>query len=602
VEARIKELGPPVDTRDEFDSLVATTIADTSPPTNTGTSGKRDPDPQTPKELVNHPRRGEFVESMVTELKQLFDVYKTLRIVPEAEVRAAERANPNGGVRLVPSKWVLVSKYKADGSFNRTKGRLVGCENAARYYVPDTWSPTVGLSSVRLLLDIAAAHKAYILTLDVSGAYLKGKRTSRAKVFARLPPNLDLIRESWDDPRLRYHDDEGNRNFMAVDTNWYGLQDAGVLWYRCLCDWLTSETMNFSQSTADPCIFIRRRDDGFIYLAAYVDDTLTVFSSLELKTWFVEAFSHKFDQSPDSGELQAEFLGITIRTNEERTSHALNVPRVFDRLEQRLHDFNMMPSAAQLAAVRAPLPPNGMELIFDPPSTTNPVIQQTECHAPSLVGIGGWVVMAARPAEAFHAALLGRAASRPTRSYVVALKHFCTYMLRHRDDELVLRGGEAAQFETHVDSSWGNCPDTKKSWFGYCLRTSSAAFMWRAKLAPSVALSSRDAEAIAAVFAVRAMIGVQILLYDMGFLTPEPLTLHVDNAATVANSSTDMVHRDSRHMSMRLAFLREHVRRDLVHVAKIDTDANLADIFTKILPGTTHAAIRAVLMGVNASL
>ena len=87
------------------------------------------------------------------------------RAVP-GQVRAAERANPDGGVRLMPSKWVLVSKYKADGSFNRTKGRLVACEAASRYYVPDTWSPTVGLSSVRLLLDIAAAHGAHILTLE----------------------------------------------------------------------------------------------------------------------------------------------------------------------------------------------------------------------------------------------------------------------------------------------------------------------------------------------------------------------------------------------------------------------------------------------------
>ena len=409
--------------------------------------------------------------------------------------------------------------------------------------------------------------------------------------------------EVWNDPRIRYHDENGNRNLFAVETNWYGLQDAGVLWYRCLCDWLTSDEMGFVQSTADPCVFIRRRSDAFIYLCTYVDDTLTIFSSLELKTWFVERFERKFDQSPDSGDSQAEFLGIAIDTSEERTRHALNTPRVFDRLEQRLRDFDMMPAIAQLNSVRAPLPPDGMELIFAPASEDNPLTLPTECHAPSLVGLGGWVVMAVRPAEAFPAALLGRAASKPTRSYVKALRHFLTYLLRHRDDRLVLHGGEAVQFETHVDSSWGNCPDTKRSWFGYCMRTSAGAWMWRAKLAPSVALSSRDAEAISAVFAVRAMIGVQILLHDMGFITPEPLELHVDNAATVQNSTTDLEHRDSRHMSMRLAFLREHVhRRDLVRVSKIDTKANLADVFTKILPGTVHAAIRAVLMGTTTSL
>ena len=207
--------------------------------------------------------------------------------------------------------------------------------------------------------------------------------------------------------------------------------------------------------------------------------------------------------------------------------------------------------------------------------------------------------MAVRPAEALTAALLGRMARKPTRSYVQALLHFLSYLLHTRHDELTLRGGDATQFVTDVDSSWANCPGTQKSWFGYCMRTDGGAFMWRSKLAPSVALSSRDAEATGAVFAVRAMIAVQILLYDLGFVTPDPLLLRVDNAATVQNTTTDLVHRDSRHMAIKLAFLREHVRNGLVNVEHVRSALNLADIFTKILPAATHARIRRILMGMD---
>lgn len=606
VVARLDELGPPSElvASDDFDGFVAAAITANAPSASGSTISQRLSDPTGPKELLTHPRRGAYVASMVTELKQLLDVYKTLRVVPAHVVHAARAADPDH-VRLFPSMWVLVSKYHADGSFNRTKGRLVACENNTKYQVPDTWSPTVSLSSVRLLLDIAAHHGAFILELDVSGAYLKGERkgdrASRARVFARLPPNLDLVRSVWDDPRLRYTDDNGNKMFFEVDSNWYGMQDAGVVWFEYFRAWVTSDEMGFTCATGDPCVYVKRSSGGFVFIATYVDDVLAVFSDLALKSAFLAAFEAKFDQSPDSGDGHNEFLGIQIKSNDDRTVLSLNTPRVFDRLQQRLDALDLpalgLVASNRRASLRAPLPPDAMELIFAPESEDNPIVPTELCHPPGLIGVAGWIVMSCRPAESFPAALLGRNARRPTRSYVQVLYHFLSYLLHTRDDELTLRGGDAMQFTTDVDSSWANCPGTQRSWFGFCMRTDGGAFMWRAKLAPSVALSSRDAEAVAAVFAVRSMLSVQILLHDLGFVTPDPLLLRVDNAATVQNTTTDLVHRDSRHMAIRLAFLREHVRRGLVNVEHVRTSLNLADIFTKILSAPEHDRIRRILMG-----
>jgi hypothetical protein len=599
VAARMAALGPPseLDLGPTFlDGVVSSAIAASSPSTSGSTISQRPSDPAGPKDLRGHPHRDAFVRSMVSEARQLLDKYKTLRPVTEDDVHEARRSDPDH-VRVVPSMWVLVSKYHANGAFDRTKARLVACENNSKFHVPDTWSPTVALSSVRLLLDIAAHFGAHLLELDVSGAYLLGKRSSRSRVFVRLPPNLDLVRDLWDDPRLRYADADGKKMFFEADTNYYGLQDAGKIWYECFREWITSPVMNFNAATGDPCVYVLRTSDGFIFVCVYVDDVLAVFSTLDLKAWFVAQFEQRFDQSPlHDHDDHNEFLGIQIRSNAERTALSLNTPRVFDRLQQRFDDLDL-PDLIPVAPRRTPLPPDAMEMIFDPISETNTLVPPEQIHVPALLGVAGWVVMAVRPAEALTAAVLGRMARNPTRSYVRVLLHFLSYLLHTRDDELTLRGGDATQFVTDVDSSWANCPGTQRSWFGYCLRTDGGCFMWRSKLAPSVALSSRDAEAIAAVFAVRAMLAVQILLCDLGFVTPDPLLLRVDNAATVQNTTTDLVHRDSRHMAIRLAFLREHVRNGLINVEHVRTALNLADIFTKILPAADHARIRRVLMG-----
>lgn len=601
VNSRLAQLGPPSEllAPDDFDGFVASAIADDAPMASGSAITQHLSDPTSPKALLTHPRRDAFVASMVKELKQLLDVHKTLRPVPAHVVHAAKDEDP-GHVRIFPSMWVLVSKYHADGTFNRTRGRLVACENATKYQVPNTWSPTVSLATVRLLLDIAAHHGAHILELDVSSAYLLGERPTRARVFARLPPNLDLVRSVWNDPRLRYADDDGNKMFFEVTGNWYGMQDAGAVWFRFFRDWITSDEMGFVPATGDPCVYVKRSPDGFVFIATYVDDVLAVFSDLALKSAFVAAFEAAFQQSPDSGDGHSEFLGIQIKSNDDRTVLSLNTPRVFDRLQRRLDELDLaalgMP-ALEPVSLRAPLPADAMELVFAPATESNPIVPKELCHAPGLLGVAGWIVMSCRPAESFAAALLGRMARSPTRSYIRVLYHFLSYLMHTRSDELTLRGGDASQFTTDVDSSWANCPGTQRSWFGYCMRTDGGAFMYRAKLAPSVALSSRDAEAVAAVFAVRSMLAVQILLHDLGFVTPDPLLLRVDNTATVQNTTTDLVHRDSRHMAIRLAFLREHVRNGLVNVEHVRTSLNLADIFTKILPAPEHDRIRRILMG-----
>ena len=177
------------------------------------------------------------------------------------------------------------------------------------------------------------------------------------------------------------------------------------------------------------------------------------------------------------------------------------------------------------------------------------------------------------------------------------------YLLAHEHDELTYSAKSNApnDLQSFVDSSWGNCPETHRSWFGYCISWCGAVFCYRAKLQPCVALASRDAEAIAAVYATKALLGFLILLSEFGFKAELPTTLHVDNKATVDGAHTEKVSKDSRFMSLRLKWLREMVRNSLVGIRHIATGDNHADVFTKILPAPLHATFRAVLMGSTAA-
>jgi hypothetical protein len=65
----------------------------------------------------------------------------------------------------------------------------------------------------------------------------------------------------------------------------------------------------------------------------------------------------------------------------------------------------------------------------------------------------------------------------------------------------------------------------------------------------------------------------------------------------VDGAHSEKISKDSRFMAMRLAWLREMVRNNLIHVQHLEGDKNPSDVFTKILPAPRHAHLRAILMG-----
>lgn len=65
------------------------------------------------------------------------------------------------GKRAIDSKWVFKIKYRADGTIERYKARLVALENSQVEGVDydETFAPVVKMSTVHLFLDVAAARK-----------------------------------------------------------------------------------------------------------------------------------------------------------------------------------------------------------------------------------------------------------------------------------------------------------------------------------------------------------------------------------------------------------------------------------------------------------
>ena len=98
-----------------------------------------------------------------------------------------------------------------------------------------------------------------------------------------------------------------------------------------------------------------------------------------------------------------------------------------------------------------------------------------------------------------------------------------------------------------------------------------------------MALSSAEAELYAVVLVVGESLGLQSLAKDLGKTVG--VEMGIDASAALALLQREGLGK-AKHIQVQSLWLQESVREKLLHVHKVPTDRNPADLFTKGLPGT----------------
>ena len=155
---------------------------------------------------------------------------------------------------------------------------------------------------------------------------------------------------------------------------------------------------------------------------------------------------------------------------------------------------------------------------------------------------------------------------------------------------------EADVLTAECDSDWAVGHSTT----GFVLFLAGAAILYSSKRQPCIALSSTEAEIIAASACATEIIYVRTLLAEMGLMQESPTPLGVDNAGAVELARDRKSCNRSRHVDRRFFKVRELQASSVVQVHKIPTALNRSDVLTKALPTADFLRHRASLMDVPA--
>lgn len=137
----------------------------------------------------------------------------------------------------------------------------------------------------------------------------------------------------------------------------------------------------------------------------------------------------------------------------------------------------------------------------------------------------------------------------------------------------------------YVDADCGSDASDRKSVSCFLFKVFGAVVSWSSKKQSTVALSSTEAEYIAACSAVIEAVRLKGLLHDLN-VKAETVTINEDNQGCIAMSKNCKSKR-AKHIDIKYHFLREKVMDGSIQLNYINTEMQVADICTKSLARPT---------------
>lgn len=208
-------------------------------------------------------------------------------------------------------------------------------------------------------------------------------------------------------------------------------------------------------------------------------------------------------------------------------------------------------------------------------------------NVPYSNGVGSvmYAMVSTRPDIAYGVGLVSRYMSRPSRVHWQAVKWLLRYLKGTSKVGLVYRGNQHNNHivEGYCDSDFAGDLDKRRSLSGYVFTFGGNTVSWKSSLQHVIALSSTEAEYVALTEAVKEALWLRGFISELGFVQKK-VSIHCDSQSAIHLTKNSVFHERTKHIDVKLHFVRDILTKELVEIVKISTDVNPADMLTKVIP------------------
>lgn len=504
-------------------------------------------DPTTYKEAMERPDADKWKEACDEEITSIMkNETWELTELPE-------------GRKAIGCKWVFKVKMNPDNTIERYKSRLVakGFNQKHGIDYDETFSPVVKFSSLRMILSIFASLDFHIHQMDVKTAFLNGD--VKEDLYMQQPEG---------------YASKGKESLVCKLTKaLYGLKQASRQWNQKLHECMTE--MGFDRIEADQAIYVKFVEelDKLILIAVYVDDLIIGSKLLDTVIWVKLNLSERFEMK-DLGEVKY-VLGIEVHRDRSKKLISLSQK---DYVSKILEKFRM----SEAKGVKTPREPAVQMTNDDSPKTEEGQRDMQDVPYREAVGSLLYAANCTRPDIAVAISSASRFLQNPGRVHWEAVKRIFRYLKGTADFRLTL-GGPEITLIGYSDADWGSNLDTRRSTTGFCFSVGTGITGWESKLQQTVALSSMEAEYMAASQATKEALWTRKFMEEIGVMRTTPTTIHVDNQACLSLIGNPVQHTKAKHLDQKIHFIRECALKGSVVFQYVSDESNVADMLTKAL-------------------
>ena len=386
-------------------------------------------EPRNLQEAMESPNREAWKESLLRELTSM-QKHCVWRKATMEELATASN--------VVDSKLVLKHKHDVHGRLVLLKSRLVarGFSQVSGIDYDEVFAPTAKVTTVRLLLALAAYFDLEVEQMDVVTAFLCGKL--RERIFMKLPDiPMDLARQLDFEPG----------EVALLLRMLYSLKQSPREWYNVFATKL--QELGFMRSPHDYALFFR---EG-IALVVYVDDLLIFSQSRERVQELKQELFRAFDMK-DMGPARF-FLGMEVIRDRSK--------RILKICQQAYID-KMLEIFGQVDAKDAatPMETGGIPIVND-----HGELLQDMMEYQALIGSLLYAARMTRPDISYAVSTLAQYNAEPTRTHLKMALRVLRYLKKTREQGICYGNHGNMEIIAYSDADWAGCKNTRKSTTGY---------------------------------------------------------------------------------------------------------------------------------------
>ena len=509
------------------------------------------------------------------------------RMITKRVWKPVRRSEVPSEAKVLTSTWAM--KKKSNGTLRaRLNARGYEQVDGEHYDGTSIHAPVTNDTTVRIVmvLGIMAAWTSQIV--DVQGAFLNGNLEET--MYMEVPQGFEKQYQSENE---KAQNEENIRNMsskvkkkgkakygleyivLLLLKAIYGTKQAAMAFWKELLECMRD--MKYDRSGADPCMYYKWTTDGLIIWLSWIDDCM-IWGNKQIIYKEKEQFMERFD-CDDVGELK-EYVGCKI----ERTENSIRFTQPV--LIQSFSD------EFKVTGKNIMTPAEAGQVLVKNENAENVVCKESHTYYRSGVGkllhLSRW----SRPDIQNSVREVARQGSGPVKAHLKAMHRIMDYCVATSKRGWLLKpkrkwDGIDKEFKFVIrgqaDSDYAKCPVTRRSVTGCATYLEGAPITVRCVMQKVVALSVTEAETMSAVTCAQDMLYARKLLISLGLKVELPMVLDIDNSGAVDLSNNWSAGGRTRHMDVRMFFLRDLKEQGLVVTNWIDGENNPVDVFTKNL-------------------